>query len=209
MTDEGQQRDEFDERDVDFAEFNENESQKDNMSQSGERESGESASAEQVNSAESESAESESEALRREVAESRDKYLRALADLENSKRRAAKDRSELLKYQGERIFVDLLEVVDDFDRALEHSEGNGEQFRSGVELIRKKFGEILKKWDVRGESAVGEVFDPAKHSALSRIQVDDAQPGTVISELKKAYFYKDKLLRPAEVVVAEASASEE
>ena len=147
--------------------------------------------------------------LRAEVAENHDKYMRALADFENYKKRALKERSDLLKYQGEKILFDLLEVVDNLELALQHSEGDPEQLRSGVELIHKMFVDILSKWEVRGESGIGEMFDPEKQNALSRIAVDDAQPGTVINELKKTYYYKDRLLRAGEVVVCEARAEEE
>jgi len=148
--------------------------------------------------------EKELENVRKELAVSQDKYLRALADFENYKKRTIKERSELLKYQGENILADMICVVDDFERALEHVEADQEQFKSGVELIYKNFVNVFEKWGVKGESAVGQVFDPTKHNALSKVAVDDAQPGTVVGELKKAYFYKDRLLRAADVVVAEA-----
>jgi molecular chaperone GrpE len=64
------------------------------------------------------------------------------------------------------------------------------------------FVERLGKWDVRGESGVGLPFDPQRHAAISRVPGADVKPGTIVGELKKAYFYKDKLIRPGEVVVA-------
>ena len=140
--------------------------------------------------------------------EYREKYLRALAELENYKKRALKDRAELLKYQGERVLYDLLEVMDNLELALKHAEANPEKLKEGVLMIHKQFAEVLKRWEVKSESALGRDFDPAKFSAISRVAVHDAQPGTVIGELKKAYFYKDKLLRPGEVVVADAGQTE-
>ena len=144
----------------------------------------------------------EREVLERELAEARDRYLRLMADFENFKKRALKDQSELLKYQGERVIIDFLEVLDNLDLALNHSSADADKLKTGLEMIQKMFVERLGKWGVRGESGVGALFDPQRHSAISRVPGSDAQPGTIIGELKKAYFYKDKLIRPGEVVVA-------
>lgn len=176
-----------------------------------------------------------------EARDHKDKYLRALAELENVKKRAIKDRADLLKYQGERIFAELLPVIDNLELALQHtlpqhthgSRGQGDAargsngdsstsasagstspsagtsaFKSGIELILKLFVDTLAKFEVRSESALGKQFDPARHSALSKVPTADQSPGTVISEFRKAYLYKDKLLRPAEVVVAVELAAE-
>ncbi len=144
----------------------------------------------------------ENEELRKESVANYDKYLRALADAENYKKRAMKERSDLLKYQGEKVLSDVIDIVDDFERALEHADSDG--FKDGINLIYKNLVNMLSKWQVKGESAVGLKFDPTKHNALSKMPSADAEPGTVLNELKKAYFYKDKLLRAADVVVAEA-----
>lgn len=145
----------------------------------------------------------ELEKAKAEAAENHDKYLRALAEFENYKKRALKERSDLLKYQGDRIFTELLEVIDNFERALQHSDADAAKFKEGVQLIHRGFLNVLEKWQVRAQSAVGAVFDPSKHAAISKIPAAPGTvPGTIVDELKKAYFYKDKLLRPAEVVVA-------
>lgn len=139
-----------------------------------------------------------------EAREFKEKYLRALADFENFKKRTLKERSDLLKYQGEKVFLDMLEVVDNIDLALQHAEAEPEKLREGVELIHKMFVSTLDKWGVRASSALGKPFDPNEHAAISQIPDGETEPGTVINELKKAYFYKDKLLRPSEVVVSVA-----
>ncbi|RMG39252.1 MAG: nucleotide exchange factor GrpE [Candidatus Dadabacteria bacterium] len=144
------------------------------------------------------------ETFERELQDLRQKYLRALADLENYKKRAVKERSELIKYQGENILADMVEVLDNLDRALEHSEQDPASLKEGVELIHRMFVDTLGKWQVRGESLVGQKFDPEKASAISQVQSEEYPPNTVVNELKKPYFYKDKLLRPGEVVVAVA-----
>ncbi len=146
------------------------------------------------------------EALKMLVKESEDKYLRLLAEFDNFRKNTAKQRQELLKYEGERIFSELLEVVDNFDLAMGFDQtsekSNPEKFKEGVELIHKKFVNFLAKWGVKGESAVGREFDPTKQNAISKVPSADADPNTVVAELKKAYFYKDKLIRAGEVVVS-------
>lgn len=151
----------------------------------------------------------ELERVEDELADYKDKYMRALADAENIRKRATKERSELLKYQGEKLVIDLLDVVDNLERAVATPGSDFSRFLEGVEMIQRRFVDILGKWEIRGVSGIGQNFDPEKHAAISKVPVDDAVPGTIINELKKAYFYKDKLLRPAEVVVvAERSAPE-
>jgi molecular chaperone GrpE len=140
--------------------------------------------------------------LKAEVEENKDKYLRALAEMENFKKRTLKERSEMLKYQGERILYDLLEVLDNLEWAISHSSADADKLKAGLELTHKLFVDALGRWEIRGVSAVGKEFDPVQHQAISKIAVDDTKPGTVINEFKKAYFYKDKLLRPGDVVVA-------
>lgn len=144
----------------------------------------------------------ETASLAKELIEMRDRYVRLMADFENFKKRALKEQSELLKYQGERVIVDLLEVLDNLELALNHSSAEAGKLKTGLEMILKMFVERLGKWDVRGESGIGLPFDPQRHSAISRVPGADAKPGTIVGELKKAYFYKDKLIRPGEVVVA-------
>jgi molecular chaperone GrpE len=144
---------------------------------------------------------SEVELLKTQLADAQDKHLRALAELENFKKRSMKERSEFLKYSGKEVFVDLLEVVDNFERARQFSDADAEQTRKGMELIHKLFLDVLQKWDVRGESSVGKLFNPEMHNAISRVPAEGKDPGIIVNELKKPYFYKDKLLRFGEVVV--------
>ncbi|MBX7137719.1 MAG: nucleotide exchange factor GrpE [Oligoflexia bacterium] len=147
--------------------------------------------------------------LREELKDSQDKYLRLLAEFDNYKKRAIKERAEILKYQGERIFVDILDIVDNLELALQHKDSDPAKLRAGVELIYKMFMDVLARWEVRGESAIGKLFDPGRQNAISRVELEDKPPGTVVSELKKTYSYKDKLLRLGEVVVAAAREPEE
>jgi molecular chaperone GrpE len=140
--------------------------------------------------------------LRGEVDEAQERYIRLLAEFENFRRRTQRERSDLVKYQGEQIVVDLLEVIDNVERAMTFAQGDSDQFRGGVELIFRNFQGVLEKWGVRLESGVGKEFDPKIQSALSTMPTADSAPGTVVGELKKAAFFKDKLIRVGEVVVA-------
>lgn len=144
----------------------------------------------------------EKHALEAEVAELKDRHLRLAADFENFKRRALKEQSELLKYQGEKIVVDMLEVLDNLELALTHSSASQESLKTGLEMVHKLFVEKLGKWQIRGEASVGAQFDPQKHAAISR--VPGAESGVIVGELKKPYYYKDKLIRCGEVIVATA-----
>ena len=145
----------------------------------------------------------ELEDARNEARSNHESYLRALADFDNARKQAIKERSEFRKYEGEQIILDMIDILDNFDLAMESKDADLEQLRSGLEMIQKLFVEALQRREVRSESAVGEVFNPEKHNALSRIAQEGAEPGTVVNELKKAYFYKDKLIRAADVVVAD------
>ena len=144
----------------------------------------------------------EVEDLKLQLQDNKDKYLRALAEHDNYMKRSLRERSEYLRYQHKPVLFDLLNVVDNLERALEHAQADPAKVKEGVELIYKMFLDLLNKWEVRGESALGQLFDPTKHSALSRIKSGEVPAGTVLSQFKKAYFYKDQLLRAADVVVA-------
>ncbi len=140
----------------------------------------------------------------------KDKYLRAVAELENFRKRALKEKSELIKYSGEYLSRDLLDIIDSFALAFtQNVEGVNEEFLKGFKMIFNQFNSVLEKHSIRAESSIGTQFDPNKHQALASVPNSEHAPGTIIEEFKKAYFIKDKLLRPAQVVVATAKADEE
>jgi molecular chaperone GrpE len=144
-----------------------------------------------------------------QVEDHHNKYLRALAELENHKKRAIKERSDLIKYAGEHIARDLLEVVDNLERAVsQEASDKNEDFKKGVELILNQFQQVLGKHSIRAESSKGEKFNPDLHQAISTVPSGEHEPGTIIEEFQKPYYFKDKLLRPGVVVVA-AEKSEE
>ena len=138
-------------------------------------------------------------------------FLYLKADFENYKRRAAKERSDLALFGGEHFIRALVnEVVDDLDRAYEDFKQTQslEHFKSGMDLIRKNLQKILKNFHVEAEDPTGKPFDPDRHEALSRQPTDKAPRDHILTTFKKAYTLHNKLIRPAQAVVATATEPE-
>ena len=132
----------------------------------------------------------------------KDKALRAMAELENFKRRKEQEVSQFKQYAKEQTILDILPVLDSFDRACEHSQANGESSEDGFMLIYKQFHSILEKWSVVAIPSIGEPFDPHVHQAVMEEDSKDAQAGIVLKELQKGYKLGDKVIRPAMVIVS-------
>jgi molecular chaperone GrpE len=155
--------------------------------------------------------EEECERLRRqldakelEAKESYDRLLRQAAELENYKKRVAREKAEAIRYANESLVKDLLPVLDNLERALDHAKGggNGKPLLDGIEMVLKNFLETLGKHGVNQVSAVGEAFDPNKHEAIAQVTTEQHAPNTVVQEHHKGYYILDRLLRPAQVSVA-------
>jgi molecular chaperone GrpE len=139
-----------------------------------------------------------------EVKENYDRYLRLSAELENYKKRAEKEKGETYKFANEHILKDLLPVLDNLERALEHGRetGNPKALLDGVELTYKAFWTVLEKHGITRIEALGEEFDPNHHEAVM-VQEDAQKPaGQVISQLQIGYRLHNRLVRPAMVVVS-------
>ena len=141
-----------------------------------------------------------------------DRYLRLAAEFENYKKRAQKDQAEYIKYANERLLRDLLPVLDNLQRALEHvkqSDGaNG--LVQGVELTCKQYEETLSRFGVRPIPSVGLPFDPAVHQAVAMVEAKEGQmPNTIVAEHEKGYYLYDRVLRPAMVTVAASNKAAE
>jgi molecular chaperone GrpE len=147
--------------------------------------------------------------LEAEVAATRDRYLRLHADFENFRRRAAKERLEAEQYGHHNLVKDLLTAVDNLDRAIDHARRSGggdlESLLQGVELVRRDLLTALGKHGVSAVEAMGRSFDPALHEAMAQAPDDSVAPNTVIEELQKGYVLRDRLLRPARVIVSRRS----
>jgi molecular chaperone GrpE len=151
-----------------------------------------------------ESLRAEVEAKAREAAEAQDRYLRALADFDNFRRRVQRERDEWRRQAQEELLREILPALDNFDRALATGaagEADG-GFRAGVELIHRDFLKALERVGVRPFSAVGEPFDPQRHEAVARVERGDVPDQTVVDEMQRGYLFHERVLRPARVVVA-------
>ena len=148
----------------------------------------------------------ELEELRRQVADKQDRLLRALAEVDNVKRRTQRERDEYVRYANEGLVRDLLPILDNFDRALEAARATQEAIKvvEGVALIQRELLKVLERVGVTRYSAVGERFDPNRHDATGRVVSVTQPPDTVVAELTPGYSLNGRVLRPAQVVVAAA-----
>ncbi len=145
----------------------------------------------------------EIERLKKEHGELHEMYLRKLAEFDNFRKRTIREREELRKTAAEGVIRELLPVVDNFERALQHL-GNGEQHSvgEGITMIARQLWDVLQREGVEVVDPVGEPFDPESHEAVQRVEDSDQPPGTVVAVLVKGYTYSGRLLRPAMVTVA-------
>lgn len=133
-----------------------------------------------------------------------DRLARAQAEFDNARRRAAKEQQEFRDFATADAIKSLLPAFDSFERALQ-AKSDAEDFRSGVELIYKQLQDALAKLGVRAIPAKGEPFDPHVHEAIEMVETSDAPDHEVLEELQRGYKFKDRLLRPAMVKVANNS----
>jgi len=144
---------------------------------------------------------------KKEIEKNRDLYLRARADLENYRKRVQREKEDLVRFGNENIIRELLPVLDNLERAVEHvrSENNeGQGLVEGVEMTISQFQKALEKFGASTFSALGETFDPGRHEAMGQIETEDQPPNTVVQELQKGCLLNDRLLRPAMVMVSRA-----
>ena len=148
----------------------------------------------------------EIESLRREVQDKQDRLLRALAETDNVRRRAQRDREDYVKYATESLLRDLVPVLDNLERALTaaRTAGGGGNVVEGVELIQREMLRVLERSGLSRYSAVGQPFDPARHEAIARVVSGEAAPDTVVHETAPGYLLHGRVLRPALVAVAAA-----
>lgn len=139
--------------------------------------------------------------LRAENDELRDRYMRTLADFDNFRKRSEREKQDYFRFALADVLKDLLPVLDNFDRALEHAE-QGEEFHRGVALIYKQMFDVLQRYGLRIIDEAGVCFDPNIHEAVVSVEDPNVPGHTVVQILQKGYFLNDRLLRPALVKVA-------
>ena len=146
------------------------------------------------------------EALQREKEELRDRLLRTAAEFDNFRKRVERERRDLLESAATDVLLDLLPIVDNFERALQApAPPEADAFRKGIELIHKQTHDLLRKRGVTAIETVGADFDPRFHQAVVQEVSDEHREGEVMQELQRGYMLGDKLLRPAMVKVAKSS----
>jgi molecular chaperone GrpE len=151
--------------------------------------------------AEFEALAAERDRLAAEKSDLHDRLLRRTAEFDNFRRRAERERLELLEYAGMDTVRALLPILDDFERALRLAP-EGDEFAKGIHLIYQRLAEALKKLGLEPIIAVGQPFDPNLHHAVEMVQTDEAEDHTVLEEYQPGYNFRGRLLRPAMVKVA-------
>jgi len=140
----------------------------------------------------------------KEAAEYKDKYLRALAESENARKRIRQQAEESARIQREGLLRDLLSIIDNLERAVAAARdgGNGKPIVEGVEMVLRSMVDFLRGHGVTQLSAVGQPFDPLLHEAVDHVESTQHEPNTVVDEFVRGYYIGDRLLRPARVTVS-------
>lgn len=138
-----------------------------------------------------------------ELVQLKDKYLRTLAEYENFRKRSEKEKAQMFELGAKSIIEQLLPVVDNFERALEHisEEEKENSFAKGVEGIYKQIQKMFSDCDIQAIEAVGQKFDPALHNAVMTEEEGDAEEDTVTADLQKGYTYRGNVVRHSMVKV--------
>lgn len=146
----------------------------------------------------------ENSSLEEDLAKLKSEYLYLRAEFDNYRKNAIKERSQLIKFGTEPLIRDILNIVDNFDLALdmEVNESNVASFQQGMQMTAAELKNVLQKFGVTEQDPTGQPFDPNLHEALSSEPTDKMASGNVFNVYKKAYLLHDKLIRPAQVVVA-------
>jgi molecular chaperone GrpE len=149
--------------------------------------------------------------LEAELSEAQEQVLRTAADAENFKKRLQREKEEQTRYANESFMRELLTVIDNLERALEHSGTEASQggLVEGLTLTLKGFLDTLARFGCTQVEAIGKPFDPNFHEAVSQEESADHEPNTVLKELQKGYMLKERLLRPAMVLVSKLSSQQD
>ena len=152
----------------------------------------------------------ELEKMQKEASEYKDKYLRLLAESENTRKRLHKERQELTQYALQNVIVDFLNPIDHMENALAFTDqmtGEVKHWAVGFQMILGQFKDVLSNNGVVSFTSKGAVFDPHCHEAVETVPTTEVPPGTVVEESIRGYKMGDKTIRPARVKVAKAPPS--
>jgi len=150
-------------------------------------------------------AEPTAEELQQRLDELQDKLLRAHAEMDNLRKRSAREIADARKFAIERFATALLDVVDNLERALEVEEGQEQALRDGIKLTLESWHKVMTRFELERFDAVGEEFDAHRHEALSKVP-DEAPEGTIIAQHVAGYTLHGRLIRPAKVLISAGNA---
>jgi molecular chaperone GrpE len=144
-----------------------------------------------------------------EIKQLQDRILRLAAEMENSRKRLERDKSEGISFANECLMRDLFPVIDNLERAVQHgeSEANYQGLLEGVRMTLKSFGDLLSRFGCSSFDSVGKPFDPNYHEAVMQQESSEHPEKTILQELQKGYVLHDRLIRPAMVIVSKAPQS--
>jgi len=149
------------------------------------------------------SEQAEIDGLRAELQQEHDRYLRTRADFENYRRRVERDRDVAARQAKRELLLALVDLADGFDRALVHVDESPDSVAAGLHGMQRRLSSLLEAEGVKAFESVGQSFDPTRHEALAAVLAGRGAPGAVVDEAGRGYLWKDELLRPARVRVAE------
>jgi molecular chaperone GrpE len=143
----------------------------------------------------------------KEIAELKDKYLRAAAEMDNARKRLRQQSEETIRLQRENLMREILPIVDNLERAVSAARagGDGKSIVEGVEMVLRSMMDVLRAQGVTPIDSVGQAFDPARHEAVDHVPSDTHAPNTVIQEFHRGYQAGDRILRTARVTVSKAA----
>jgi molecular chaperone GrpE len=142
-------------------------------------------------------------AMRAELRQEHDRYLRTRADFENYRRRIERDREVSARETKRELLRALVDLADGFDRALVHVDDSPDSVAAGLHGMQRRLSSLLEAEGVKSFESVGQRFDPTRHEAVATVGDFEGAAGTVVDETGRGYLWNDELLRPARVRVAE------
>jgi len=150
---------------------------------------------------EAENARSEIERLEQELSEKHNRYLRLLADFDNYRKRVEREAAEITRAGKRELLLGLIEIIDNFERALKAAQSSNDGLVSGLRSIHRQMASLLESHNVRRFESLGNPFDPHLHEAVGSVEVE-GPPGQVVEVLQEGYLWDDNVLRPARVLVS-------
>jgi len=145
----------------------------------------------------------EIERLHENLRDECDQHLRTLADFKNYRRRVERDGNKLTEEVKREIILPLLDIIDDLEKILQWTTDREKTVVKSVQIIHQKLLVLLEAQEIRPFDSVGELFTPVLHEAVAVVEQEEVKPGTVVDDLRRGYLWKNELLRPAQVRVAE------